>query len=581
MTDGDHQAGDSDPGGDDRGPVKRSASRLLRRGLASLTYGNPFYTMTLGRSGARHFAVPWSDPWPGDARDGHALMDGQFRFGGQTVRFDGSDPESAAGALWLPVGAGADFLTDLHGFDWLRDLRSVSGVDARRLARVLVSSWIECFDSWHDRTWRPDILGLRLANCIGFYDFFGRSADDDFQARFFVSLHRQANHLGRSLASRLTEPMPGGREILALKGLIVAGVCLDLGDSIVAAALDELDREISDQVLSDGGHGRRNPELHIALLRHLVDLRAILRAGDWEVPDGLTAAIDTLTPSARMFRHGDGCLALFNGGREGTPAAVDAVISQAAPTARTVRSLPEAGFERIAAARTLIIMDTGAPFDPPFDYGAHAGALSFEMSIGRDRVIVNCGGYPGRASEEARAWNAVLRGTAAHSTVGVEDGNSIRLIAGGGVRDDPFTVTADREDAEGAVLVEATHDGYLDRFGLTHLRRLYLSADGDDLRGEDRLDGQAERFFTARFHLHPSVTVSPGEDGASAHLRTASGIALTFQVRATADDTALDIEESVYCGGAEAMKTRQLVVSGITTAQGATLKWGFRRDPQR
>ena len=66
-----------------------------------------------------------------------------------------------------------------------------SGGDAaRRQARILVGSWIDRHDSWDALIWRPDVLGLRIANWLGTHDFFCASADDRFRARIFASLSR-------------------------------------------------------------------------------------------------------------------------------------------------------------------------------------------------------------------------------------------------------------------------------------------------------------------------------------------------------------------------------------------------------
>ena len=55
------------------------------------------------------------------------------------------------------------------------------------------------------------------------------------------------------------------------------------------------------------------------------------------------------------------------------------------------------------------------------DRFAHAGTLSFEMSVGRDRLIVNCGAAPAAEAD----WRDALRATAAHSTLVPADTNKI------------------------------------------------------------------------------------------------------------------------------------------------------------
>jgi uncharacterized heparinase superfamily protein len=70
-----------------------------------------------------------------------------------------------------------------------------------------------------------------------------------------------------------------------------------------------------------------------------------------------------------------------------------------------------------------------------------------------------------------------------------------------------------RSSPEGQWL-EARHDGWRRRFGFDHLRRLWLSPDGTDLRGEDQIiparsglpmPRKTETLSIAiRFHLGPA-----------------------------------------------------------------------------
>ena len=53
------------------------------------------------------------------------------------------------------------------------------------------------------------------------------------------------------------------------------------------------------------------------------------------------------------------------------------------------------------------------PPPAPADREAHAAPGAIELSVGRERLIVNCGGYAG---DDPR-WRAAMRSTAAHSTL--------------------------------------------------------------------------------------------------------------------------------------------------------------------
>ncbi len=557
-----------------------------RRGWLDFAFGNPLYRLTLGRSQPRTLRLVPPDPWPGDARHGAAMLGGVYRFAGEVVQ--------AHNPPWLPLGAGDDFVAEWNGFEWLRDLRAVGGDEARRHARRLVASWVERQDRWHPMAWRPDVLGRRVSSWIATHDFFCASADDTFRSRVFASLARQVCHLYRALPG----PLAGAPLIAALKGLIYGGLALPGGERRQVTGLRLLDRELDRQVPADGIQIQRNPLLQLGVLRDLVDLRAALRAaqaqgeGAVEPPQFLHDAIDRMGPALRFLRHGDGGLALFNGGREGDPALIDAVLTQADSRSRPFRSAPHGGYERLAAGRTLILMDAGPPPPPGFDADFHAGALSFEMSVGRERLIVNCGAWPGRFGREAAVWHDALRGTAAHSTLTLADTGSRPL--------DPAraqaarrngAIGAERHEQAGAAVVDAAHDFYRAAFGVAHRRRLFLGDQGDDLRGEDTLTIDPGRAATAlpfaiRFHLHPAVTATLAPEGHAALLRLGSGG--VWRMRATGGSLA--IEESVYVGqGEERQRTRQLVIAGTVggskQAEGSesrpgpvVVKWALKRD---
>ena len=119
-----------------------------------------------------------------------------------------------------------------------------------------------------------------------------------------------------------------------------------------------------------------------------------------------------------------------------------------------------------------------------------------------------------------------------------------------------------------------SHDGYRQRFGLIHARELYLAADGEDLRGEDKLTGRSGAAFVVRFHLHPAVEPQLVQDDSAALLRLPSG--LVWRLRATGAE--MSLAESIYLGSGELKKTQQIVLSGTTGTSGASVRWAIRRE---
>ncbi|WP_342238285.1 heparinase II/III family protein [Inquilinus sp. OTU3971] len=546
----------------------RSLTRNVHDQLARFAYSNPLYSVALGRKGPRDLLMVPPDPWPGDAERGAALIAGTYRLGGQTY-------EAAAAAPWEPYGAAPDFIAALHGFEWLRDLRAAGGDQARRQARRLIDHWIERYDRWHPLTWQPDILGQRIASWLGAHDFFCASADDDFRTRVFASLSRQLRHLTRVADGDPVDP----RQIQTVRGLVYGAVALPQGRPRLDQAQRILGKCLPRQILPDGGHIQRNPAVHLTVLRQLIDIRAAFRAAQAHVPDALHLAIDRMAPALRLLRHGDGGFALFNDAQEGEPVLIDAVLSQADSKARAPKSARHSGFERAMAGRTLLLLDVGAPPPAGADDGAHAGLLSFEMSVGRERMIVNCGAWPGRGSAEDSAWHTALRGTPAHSTLSVAGRDSAEVLRDAGIGKRPHSIEVDRQETPQSVLIDAWHDGYREALGLIHRRRLELSANGDELRGEDILFAETDTArglpFAIRFHLHPALQLSPVQGGSSVIIRLPGGDG--WRLRGYGGEVAL--EEGIYAGrGIDRRKTTQVVIWGEVGAESTGVQWILRRE---
>src|ERR1700748_1163216 len=136
-------------------------------------------------------------------------------------------------------------------------------------------------------------------------------------------------------------------------------------------------------------------------------------------------------------------------------------------------SMPHPGFQRLDAGQMTVIIDTGPPPPPNVSADAHAGCLSFEMSSGISRIVINCG-MPSTGRDN---WRSFARSTAAHSTLTYPEASSCqfaemstmkRLLQGSPIVAGPQNVENFREVVGNGELLTTSHDGYVQRFGLTH-----------------------------------------------------------------------------------------------------------------
>jgi uncharacterized heparinase superfamily protein len=235
---------------------------------------------------------------------------------------------------------------------------------------------------------------------------------------------------------------------------------------------------------------------------------------------------------------------------------------------------------------TTIIADTGIAPSPELSQSAQAGCLSFELSSGPSRIVINCG-MPATGRDN---WRAFARGTAAHSTLTYHDTSSCqfvefsamkKLLQGAPIVSGPANVESYREAVPHGELLTASHDGYLARFGVIHRRVLMVTQDGSRLDGEDTLSPAPggkikgnEADFAVRFHLHPSVKASRLSDARGVMLVLPNRDVWTFE----ALDDKVDLEDSVFLAGNDGPRRTAQIVIRQDSRHAASIRWSFMRS---
>ena len=507
------------------------------------------------------------DALPRRLDDADALLRGRYRFAGQSV----DQRETSIFATKPPSRAWAD---GLNGFDWLPPLASAGGDPARDLAITLIGEWMAHNPRYSEPAWLPQVVAARLVHLFAHGRFALASPDLLWRSKLLVFLREQSRMLAR-IADEAPDGLP---RLEAAAVYALSGACIDDSNKRLPSGIARLEAEIARQILPDGGHISRSPEALASAYRHLVMLMDALTAIGHAVPSGLRSAHDRMAPMLRFFRHGDGALALFNGGRECDARMIAGLLARDDIRGQPFAYAPYSGYQRLTAGRALAILDCGKAPEGAFSTDAHAGCLSFEFSTAAQRIVVNCG-----APADAQAgWDSALRATAAHSTVSLDDTSSGWVLPPGRTRNligarlfgGPDNVVTSRLETPQGWCVEARHDGYQREFGIVHERKLVLAPQGQNLIGYDRLvrKGQGKRHvaYAVRFHIHPDVRVSPS--GTGILLKLPNGEGWRFRCQGEAK-----IEESVYLGGDTVRRAEQLVLTGTIKDEPVELAWVFEQ----
>jgi uncharacterized heparinase superfamily protein len=550
-----------------RTPWLEAMGRAVMRQAAVEAFGAPGYGLTLAGPKAEEFAASPRDFRPTEPAFGRSIAAGRFVFAG--CLFDAPPP----GDPWSGGTPNRAFAVELHRFAWLPHLLALGEPGARE-GRRLVLAWRRVFGEWSPFAWGRDVLPRRVFNLACGVRKLAQAGDESQAPVLADLLARQARHLVRIA----DEPASGTAQsavAIAVAGTALAGRA---GDGLVSQGMSRLNRALARTVMADGTHASRSPEAGLDLLFDLLTLDDALVQRGREGPEELTRAIDRLSLALRAFTLGDGRLACCQGGESSTMAKVAAAGAHEDPEAETPQVLAEGGYQRLQGQMLQVFVDAGAPVRGVFGAAACAQPAALEVVCGRDRLITNCGWSPREPERQG------FRLTPAGSTLSLGEGSVLQplegrlaAILGPRLEGDPIHVSANRQEDDGAILLELAHDGWKNRFGLTHERSLYVDVRADELRGEDRLapiEGNGARAlaapFAVRFHLHPEVQVSMARDRKSVLLRGGSGRGWWF--RSDAPDVA--IEPSVWFENGSPRRAAQITLRGVARTDTSTrVRW--------
>ncbi|MFO1170583.1 MAG: heparinase II/III family protein [Hyphomicrobiaceae bacterium] len=538
--------------------------------------------------------LPWLKP-PVEIEQGHLLIvpqdlrtpdpsfatelaSGKMGLAGAVADIDGISPFDAK----APSEAWSEALA---GFDWLRDLRAANTPEARETGVRLVLDWIERQRDARGRELpnHPRVAALRIMSWLINAGFLLEGAPPQVYDRIVDSLLRQV----RALVSTAPDVVDSRSRLAVELALTYASLCVSEQEALIESQQARLSDILLHHILKDGGHASRNTSILIDLLLDLLPLKQCYISRNQEPPAIVLEAARRVTDMLRHMRMGDGSLARFNGVGATRTDLLAAVLAYDENTQRPGETLTISRYARMQRRQTILIADVGPPPLPELANEAHAGCLSFEMSSGPYLVIVNCGA-PGPAD---RDWRLNARSTVSHSTVAVNNSSSSRLMKRGDLEKklgappiaEPSVVEARLTPIEdGELELTASHNGYLERFGILHARRIRLSAQGDRIEGSDRLfdparqaswSGRRGLTFSVHFHTHPANRVLRGAEAGQALIELPNGEVWGL----SAQGADLGFDESLYLAGLSGPRRAAQIVFRGRASEAADVRWRLVR----
>ena len=559
-------------------PSLGASERLLRLayrlGVPGATLAAPFRKPAKTR-----LLATVLNPLPGQKMAGTAIRAGHFLVHG--VKAPIAQIDFAGTARMAPPLERA-----VHSFSWLADLEACAPREqVAPVADRVLAAWLSANPSPPSRpgkgpAWSVANAGSRELNWLVHAPLILSGNDKTQRARVLTAMNETARWLDKNVGR--AEDLLG--EVAGWCGIVAAGLLLPDGKPRRLFGEAGLIKALGELVGDDGGILSRAPLGQIEVIALIVRLRACYSAVRREPPAALEAILALLVPPLLALTHGDGSLGSWQGGWAVDAADLNTLIAASGVRTRPLRDVRQWGYQRVVAQKSILQFDAAPPPLAKHTRSGCASTLAFELSHQGQRIVVNCGGAACAGGIIPVRLEQGLRATAAHSTLVLDDVNSTAILINGRIGSGVSEVEVDRrtiagEKLSGATRLEASHNGYVARYGLTHRRILILRDEGTELRGEDLLipaGGKAKSgkvAFAIRFHLGLGITARISEDGQGAGLALPDGS--YWQFRAGGQVT---VEESIWADGqGRPQPIQQLVLQGLVSRGGGNFAWLLKK----
>lgn len=392
---------------------------------------------------------------------------------------------------------------NLHYFE---DLLSDNAENTRAFHLQLLNNWVDENPVGYGNGWEPYPTSLRIVNILKAW-LGGLELDQ----KLLSSVFEQSSFLSQDLERHLL----GNHYFVNLKALLFAGVIFE-NIRWLNIAERELLSQIPEQILADGANFELSPMYHCLILLDMLDMFNLSKAYPTRVSCELVSQLEHYIPEMLTFMevmaHPDGGVSFFNDSVDGIAPPKAKIEMYAEQLGFSISPLDlgksqifdnvNSGYICATAAGSKLIFDA-SPVGPDYIPGhAHADTLSFELSIGAQRVFVNSG-----ISEYGLNPKRLnQRKTAAHNTVEVNGKDSSQVWSGFRVANRAEIIARhSKQKNHRSIELFASHNGYNSLFArCIHSRTLTFSE--NSLIVSDILQGKF-KYAKSRFYFHPDLVI--------------------------------------------------------------------------
>ena len=461
---------------------------------------------------------------------------------------------------------------NIHNFLWLN---IIDRKNDTKIIQKVIKDWILNYKNYKKDLWRNNIISLRVISWISNADIILNNDNKEFDKSFYNSLIRQTNFIKKNLQNISDD----SKKISSISAIILSGLVFREYYNNYKLGLKELKKIIDSFFDKNGFPKNRNLENLVTFVQYFVIIKEWMKSGQEIVPDYLEEIIEKNLICLNSLNSPVKKLPLFNGSTERNLENFLEYLNKLNYNLK--KNLQSVGHVQIIKnKKSALYFDSGEPPIDKLSRDYQSGPLSFEYSNDSDKIITNCG-YGRKISKKIQL---ISKFTSAQSTLCINNTsvvkfkkNSLVNKAYGSTINNSFKIfDVEREEDKTNIIISATHNAYLDRYGYLHKRTIKFFKKNNDIVGNDNLikkNGSSNVDFSIRFHLYPGINT----------VQTLSGKSILLQINKkkswvfSAENQKINIEKSLFLGGNKALNNQCIVIYGNTKDEDVNIEWKLKK----
>ena len=456
----------------------------------------------------------------------------------------------------------------LNNFFWLFTLDLNS---SKKEVQSVIENWIEKNINYNARSWDTDILSKRIISWISNSKITYENSDDIYKSKFDYLIKKQLNHL----INEINRSKKIDDKLIGCAAIILGGLSFNEKLKYLDYGLSLLKRIIKFTFDVEGFPKSRNIRQLNFYLRYFILIREWLKESQNEIPDYLNEIIFLLGQAYSLINKDLNASYFFNGNNNLDNFDLDNYFKRLGYTFKN-ESFEVGGYVFLNNKKLSFAMDLGPSPEKKFSNNYQAGTLSFEIISNGKKIISNSGYFQNYKHQ----LNLISKNTACHNTMVINNSSSSQFIknADGSslIKNSTKIFNKNIQINKNHWLMIGEHDGYLNRFGVIHSRKIECFPSSSKFIGTDKIikkKKSKKMNFEIRFHLNPEARVMKTQDKTTIYV-DCKNEGWKFKSR----EYNIDFETGLFFGHKNKfLENQNIVISGIFENEDQEINWEIEK----